>query len=131
LYEKRRYQRDLPDRGIRLAEAAEHTPDLSKLLLPVQPEDHIQGEANARFTLVEYGDYECPDCGRLLHTIRELRARFPEDVRLIFRHYPLSQLAAEAAEAAGAQQRFWKCTTNFSHTKTRFLREIFRTMRKN
>ncbi len=88
--------------------------DLSKLLLPIQPDDHVQGEADARFTLVEYGDYECPGCGRLFTTICELRDRWPHDLRLVFRQYPLSGIhphalqAAEAAEAAGAQGKFWE-----------------------
>jgi protein-disulfide isomerase len=88
--------------------------DSSKLLLPIQPDDHVQGGPEARYTLVEYGDYECPDCGRLFQTIRELRAQLPDEIRLVFRYYPLSgihphaQQAAEAAEAAGAQDRFWE-----------------------
>jgi len=88
--------------------------DLSKLLLPVQPDDHIQGAPDSLYTLVEYGDYECPDCGRLFVTIKALRTRLGEDVRLVFRHYPRSglhphaQQAAEAAEAAGAQGKFWE-----------------------
>ena len=88
--------------------------DLSKLLLPVQPDDHIQGAPDALYTLVEYGDYECPDCGRLFVTISALRSRLGEKVRVVFRHYPRSglhphaQQAAEAAEAAGAQGKFWE-----------------------
>jgi protein-disulfide isomerase len=88
--------------------------DLSKLLLPIQPDDHVQGLPNARYTLVEYGDYECPDCGRLFVTLRELHARLGDELRLAFRHYPRSgvhphaQQAAEAAEAAAAQGRFWE-----------------------
>lgn len=88
--------------------------ELSKLLLPIQPDDHVQGSPQAVYTLVEYGDYECPDCGRLFVTIRDLHAEFGEDLRLVFRHYPRSgihphaQEAAEAAEAAGAQGRFWE-----------------------
>ena len=88
--------------------------ELSKLLLPIQPDDHVEGSEDARYTLVEYGDYECPACGSLFVTIRQLRERFAEDVRLVFRHYPLSgshphaEQAAEAAEAAGAQNRFWE-----------------------
>jgi protein-disulfide isomerase len=88
--------------------------DLSKLLLPVQPDDHVQGVPDAVYTLVEYGDYECPGCGRLFETIRALRERFEGELRLVFRHYPFSgvhphaQQAAEAAEAAGAQGRFWE-----------------------
>ena len=97
-----------------MPEFAQNATDLSTLLLPIQPEDHVQGNANARFTLVEYGDYECPDCGRLFNAIRELRERRSYDLRLVFRQYPRSgvhphaQQAAEAAEAADAQNRFWE-----------------------
>jgi len=88
--------------------------DFSKLLLPIQPDDHVQGALDAQYTLVEYGDYECPDCGRLFETICVMRARIGDKLRLVFRHYPLSglhphaQQAAEVAEAAGAQGRFWE-----------------------
>ncbi len=88
--------------------------DLSKLLLPIQADDHVLGIPDARYTLVEYGDYECPDCGHLFTTIRELRAKLGDELRLVFRHYPRSgihthaQQAAEASEAAGAQGRFWE-----------------------
>jgi protein-disulfide isomerase len=88
---------------------------LSRLLLPIQPDDHVQGSVDARLTLVEYGDYQCPACGALFLTILQLHEQLAHDIRIVFRHYPLSglhpdaQLAAEAAEAAGAQGKF--CTT--------------------
>lgn len=88
--------------------------DLSKLLLPIQPDDHVQGPEDARYTLVEYGDYECPGCGGLFYTIRELCAELGDELRIVFRHYPRSgvhphaEQAAEAAEAAGEQGRFWE-----------------------
>ena len=75
--------------------------------------DHIRGPEDAPVTLVEYGDFECPHCGRAEDVLRELRSRFGDDVRLVWRHLPLgdlhqhAQLAAEAAEAAGAQGAFW------------------------
>ncbi len=75
--------------------------------------DHIRGAPDAPLTLVEYGDFECPFCSRATGTVRELHARFGDDLRYVFRHLPLpdvhmhSELAAEAAEAAGAQGRFW------------------------
>jgi len=87
---------------------------LAKLLLPIQEDDHVQGSEDARLTLVEYGDYECPACGALFVTIRQLHEQLAGQVRIVFRHYPLSgrhpqaQLAAEAAEAAGAQGKFWE-----------------------
>jgi protein-disulfide isomerase len=85
----------------------------SKLLLPLQPEDHVHGVPEARYQLVEYGDYECPGCGQLFLVIRELHDRLQDEICLVFRHYPRSgshphaQQAAEAAEAAGAQNKFW------------------------
>ncbi|MGH2929856.1 MAG: Na+/H+ antiporter NhaA, partial [Solirubrobacteraceae bacterium] len=84
------------------------------LALPVDPErDHIRGPADASVTLVEYGDLECPYCGLAEMAIREVMADFGE-LRYVWRHLPLNdvhphaQLAAEAAEAAAAQGRFWE-----------------------
>jgi protein-disulfide isomerase len=87
---------------------------ITTLLVPVQEDDHVQGPASANLTLVEYGDYECPDCGRLFDIIRDLQGALGERLRIVYRHYPLSgihpraQEAAEAAQAAGAQGRFWE-----------------------
>jgi len=81
---------------------------------PPDPErDHIRGPADASVTLVEYGDFECPFCGQAEPAVRELLAE-QGDIRYVWRHLPLSdvhpraQLAAEAAEAAGAQGKFWE-----------------------
>src|SRR5690348_17913979 len=88
--------------------------DTTQLRLPIHDEDHVHGPETAEFTLVEYGDYECPDCGKLFDIIRDLQATLGERLRIVYRHYPLSgihphaQDAAEAAEAAGAQGRFWE-----------------------
>lgn len=88
--------------------------DTTRLLLPIHAEDHVYGAESAPYTLVEYGDYECPDCGRLFFIIRDLQATLGERLRIVYRHYPLSgihpaaQEAAEAAEAAAAQGRFWE-----------------------
>ena len=84
------------------------------LAAPVEPErDHIRGPEVAPVTLVEYGDFECPFCGRAEPVVRELLRDFG-DVRYVWRHLPLTdvhphaQLAAEAAEAAAAQDAFWE-----------------------
>ena len=88
--------------------------DLSRLLLPIRPVDHVHGPEDAPYTLVEYGDYECPNCGRLYVILRDLQRDIPSQLRIVFRHYPLSGIhrhaeqAAEAAEAAGAQGKFWE-----------------------
>jgi len=79
----------------------------------VSPCDHTRGSASAKITFVEYGDFECPVCGQAYHAVKILLKRFGDDVRFVFRHFPLrdehphAELAAEAAEAAGAQHGFW------------------------
>ncbi|HEV2200507.1 MAG TPA: thioredoxin domain-containing protein [Bryobacteraceae bacterium] len=91
--------------------------DLSRLLLPIRPVDHLHGSEDAPYTLVEYGDYECPECGRLYVILRDLQTDVAARLRIVYRHYPLSgahphaQQAAEAAEAAGAQGKFWEMHT--------------------
>lgn len=84
------------------------------LALPVSPSrDHILGAIGAPVTLIEYGDYECPFCAAAHGVVGELRRRVGGELCYAFRHFPLTtvhpraQLAAEAAEAAGAQHRFW------------------------
>jgi protein-disulfide isomerase len=82
---------------------------------PVDPErDHIRGNADAPLTLLEYGDYQCPYSGRAEPVVEELRSRFGDELRFVFRHLPLidvhprAEPAAEAAEAAAAQGSFWQ-----------------------
>jgi Na+/H+ antiporter NhaA len=94
------------------ARTAESIVDLAA---PVDPErDHIRGDDDAPVTLVEYGDFECPFCGRAEPVLRQLLNEFGNDLRFVFRHLPLSdvhpraQLAAEAAEAADDQGAFWE-----------------------
>jgi Na+/H+ antiporter NhaA/predicted DsbA family dithiol-disulfide isomerase len=85
---------------------------LVDLIAPVDPDrDHIRGPAEASVTVVEYGDFQCPYCGRAEPVVRELLA--DTDIRYVWRHLPLTdvhpqaELAAEAAEAAAAQGQFW------------------------
>ncbi len=87
---------------------------LVDLAVAVEPDrDHIRGPAEAPVTVVEYGDFECPYCGKAEPVVRELLGDFG-DVRYVWRHLPLSdvhpnaELAAEAAEAAAAQGEFWE-----------------------
>ncbi len=99
-------------RARQLGNTAEQLIDLAE---DVDPErDHVRGAPDAPVTLVEYGDFECPYCGRAESAIRELLSDWGDDLRYVFRHLPLSdvhpwaQLAAEGAEAAGAQGAFWE-----------------------
>ena len=99
-------------RARQMVGTAEELVDLSDEVEPQH--DHIRGPEDATVTLVEYGDYECPYCGQAEVAIRELLDSFGEDLRYVWRSLPLNdvhphaQMAAEAAEAAGAQGAFWQ-----------------------
>lgn len=81
---------------------------------PVTNEDHIRGADNAKVTIVEYSDIECPFCKRFHSTMQQLIGEYPDDVRWVYRHYPLKQLhskapkEAEATECAAEQGKFWE-----------------------
>jgi protein-disulfide isomerase len=88
--------------------------DGARLAVPVGERDHLRGPAEAPITLVEYGDYECPYCGTAHPVVRELQRQLGGRLRVIFRNFPCpdehphAQQAAEAAEAAAAQGKFWE-----------------------
>ncbi len=83
------------------------------LATPISASDHIRGALNAPLSLVEYGDYECPYCALAYPIVKELHARFGDELCIVFRNFPLWQehpnavRAAEAAEDAGLQGQFW------------------------
>jgi protein-disulfide isomerase len=93
-----------------------------RLAVPVGSDDHIMGPDSAGITLVEYGDFECSYCAQAAPVVSELRRLFGDDLRFVFRNMPLTELhahaerAAEAAEAAALQGRFWEMTTYCSST---------------
>jgi protein-disulfide isomerase len=82
--------------------------------MTIRSTDHTRGNDNARITLIEYADFECPYCARAHQSLTALLPKYGEDVRLVYRHMPLNdmhpdaQMAAEAAEAAGADGKFWE-----------------------
>ena len=81
---------------------------------PVGERDHVQGPAEAPVTLVEYGDFECPYCGAAHLILKKVQQVMGDQLRFVFRHFPLTQIhphaegAAEASEAADAQGQFWE-----------------------
>ena len=86
-----------------------------QLAAPVdEKRDHVRGPSNAPVTMVEYGDFECPDCGAAYPTVSELIQRMGDRMRFVYRYYPLVDMhphaehAAEIAEAAAAQGKFWE-----------------------
>src|SRR4051812_2465623 len=91
---------------------ASHTIGLRPPLDPSR--DHMRGSEHPTVTLVEYGDYQSPDCVAAARELAELQERFDGELRVAFRHFPIGDAhplalrAAEMAEAAGAQGRFWE-----------------------
>jgi protein-disulfide isomerase len=88
--------------------------ETARLTLPVSQRDHQQGPETAPATLVEYGDYECPYCGQAYPIVKEIRRRLGDQLRFVFRNFPLTRShphaehAAEAAEAAAGHEKFWQ-----------------------
>ena len=87
---------------------------MSKLSVPVDANDHIQGGKDAEWTLVEYGDYECPACGQAYPIVKQLQERLGDQLLFVFRNFPLREIhplaehAAETAEFAAAYGSFWR-----------------------
>jgi protein-disulfide isomerase len=99
----------------------------SNLFIPVAANEHALGPPDAPITLLEYGDYECPDCLNAMPIVNELRQRLGDKLRFVFRHFPNSSIhprasvAAMAAEAAGEQGKFWEMhDALFRHQKDLF-----------
>jgi len=89
-------------------------PEAVKLKNPITERDHTSGSATAPVTLLEYGNFECIYCGGVYPIIKQVRKLLGDNLRFVFRHFPTihthphSLRAAEAAESAAAQQKFWK-----------------------
>ena len=88
--------------------------DDNSLSEPVGPEDHVQGPDNAPVTLLEYGDYQCSYCGDLYPVLKDVQKQMGKSLRFVFRNFPITSIhpqafvAAEAAEAAAGQGKFWQ-----------------------
>ncbi len=87
---------------------------MSSLRVPVSPQDHTSGPADAAVVLVEYGDYQCPYCGAAYPVVKELLAAYEGQVRFVFRNFPLAEVHAEAVDAAFVAEfaaehgKFWE-----------------------
>ena len=85
-----------------------------RLAVPVDHRDHAQGPREAPVTLVEYGDYECPYCGNAYPLVKRIAGEMGPRLRFVFRNFPMNTvhshagIAAQAAEAAAAQGKFWE-----------------------
>lgn len=111
---------------------------MSILKVPVTSEDHIRGDVNALITLVEYGDYECPFCGMAYPIVKMVQKYFDKQLRFVFRNFPLTEVhphaevAAESAEFAGDNGRFWEMHDliyeNQKRLSSSLLRELTETL---
>jgi protein-disulfide isomerase len=87
---------------------------MSKLKPAVNSNDHLQGDINSPIELVEYGDYQCPHCGRAYPIIKNIQKKLGDNLKFIFRNFPLAEShpnavnAAVASEAAALQHKFWE-----------------------
>lgn len=87
---------------------------MATLKVPLNENDHIQGGLDAPVALLEYGDYQCPFCGRAYYVIKQLQKDYGPQLKFVFRNFPLSEIhplaepAAEVAEFAGAHGQFWE-----------------------
>jgi protein-disulfide isomerase len=103
------------------------------LVVPVNPTDHVLGSERAAAVVVEYGDFECPICKQAAPAVKMLLQRFHDRVQFVFRHFPLEALhphalqAAQAAESAAAQGKFWPMHdllfANQEHLQLKHLRD--------
>lgn len=84
--------------------------------LKVSQQDHVRGNQEAPVTVIEYSDFQCPFCSRFHETMKQVMVNYPEQVRWIYRHFPLESIhpyarkAAEASECAAEQDKFWEYT---------------------
>jgi protein-disulfide isomerase len=85
-----------------------------RLRTPIDSDDHSDGPNDAPITLLEYGDFECPYCGRAYPIVKALQEKLGDQLRFVFRNFPIreahphAEKAAESAEAASVQDRFWE-----------------------
>jgi protein-disulfide isomerase len=107
-------------------DTATEEPEVARLVVPVDPNrDHVQGPLNATLTLVQYGDYQCPYCGAAYPEVKKVQKSLGSKLRFVFRNFPLTSphpfamQAAETAEAASAQGKFWEMHDFlYEHQKT-------------
>lgn len=104
---------------------------MTTLKISIRAEDHAQGDEQAVVTLVEYGDYQCPHCGRAHPIVKRVQKHFGKQLRFVFRNFPLkeihlqAELAAETAEFAAAGGKFWEMHDLLFENQSRFSPPFF------
>ena len=106
------------------------------LKLPITVADHSDGPDNAPIVLLEYGDYQCPACGEAYPIVKRIQKHFSGRLRFVFRNFPLNEShpeaerAAETAEFAGAQEKFWQMHDALYENQARLGGELYSTLAK-
>jgi protein-disulfide isomerase len=109
---------------------------VATLKVPVGAEDHSQGAEGAEVILVEYGDYQCPYCGEAYPIVKQVQKHFGSRLRFVFRNFPLKELhphaeaAAETAEFAGANGKFWEMHDLLFENQRRMSDQLFAQLAK-
>jgi protein-disulfide isomerase len=109
---------------------------MSSLKMPVTSTDHCDGPESAPITLVEYGDYQCPACGEAYPIVKQVQKLFRKRLRFVFRNFPLNEShpeaegAAETAEFAGAQGKFWEMHDALYENQDQLGAELYRALAK-
>jgi protein-disulfide isomerase len=104
---------------------------MTTLKIPITSQDHAQGDKKAACTLVEYGDYQCSNCGDAYPMVKELQAHFGERLRFVFRNFPLTKIhgyaqsAAEVAEFAASKGKFWEMHDLLYENQTALGEDLF------
>jgi len=104
---------------------------MTKLRAPIGPHDHAQGDSSAPVQLVEYGDYECPHCGRAHPIVQRVQKHFGDRLLFVFRNFPLNnshphaESAAESAEFAATRHKFWEMHDALFENQDRLGSELY------
>ena len=114
------------------------TPEIAGVGVEVQETDWVEGKMSAPISLIEYSDFQCPACATYSPLVKKLLQEYPENLKVVYRHFPLVSIhknalpAAKAAEAAGKQGKFWEMHdilferqddwTNEGHPKEKFIK---------
>jgi protein-disulfide isomerase len=104
---------------------------MAQLKAPIGDQDHIQGNAKAACTLLEYGDYECPHCGAAYPLVKDLQKHFGKRMRFVYRNFPMTQIhrnaegAAVVAEFAATKGKFWEMHDLLFENQDRLGEELF------
>lgn len=135
IYTKSPQTDNIPE-SFKSAQKTDSDSDL-EVKLTVKESDHIRGNPNAPVTIIEYSDFECPFCERFHPTVKQALNDYPDDVRWVYRHFPLDSIhiearpAAEASECAAEQGKFWEFADGLFENQSRLGKAFYNELAQN